>query len=886
MLRNKDIEQQYVGMIPSSLELNKLVSSGMCTFKNKTSDKLLSDDIINVKFKRNVKAAEDTIRALKNKISTSLNPIQAENSNNDLTEKQKERKEIKRQNLLNYISKLEDFISTVETEAHLDKWKEVNIDKLREQLYINGFILKSVNTKTGEITENKYVVYKRSSAKSRVGQCLFIKEHLFNDMISWSRMGLPLQNVKIDYPSLLAYESLVGSSLEDTIAIDPKNILIVSDVESHFNQECNVIRTGANGYLDSFQERVNIKNSLFDGESLLDSDYFSEGKSMKLLRNHMFKSAAFNCCIQKYLIDKCPLEIDYSEWEVKNMFGERMFAKDIHLIITPSSLKALKFSNVFGSGQEAELEMWKYWKMIVADNGNLFGVCKSEKQSKLGADESGRTLQQLSYQMVNSLPMTQRDMNKLVVFENDYINRLKNDDDFFIEHVRKAISNTNSNAMMVSLYEHNNEITRIKMFRDFRKKEIFNHSEYIKRGKIRLHGDYAVMLGNPMEYLDHAIGCFDPSSYALKTNEVFTMMFEADKLLVGFRNPHTSPSNVLVAKNTYNKDIMKYFNLSDNIVCVNAIDFPLQDILSGCDYDSDTLLLIDNELVLELAEKCFGKYRVCINDVRSSKKDYQLNNRDMALIDNQLSTSQRNIGTVVNTGQLLMSTYWDLISKGETMTSLSELLKKIDVMTVLSGICIDLAKKMYNIDINKEISYAKKTKELSGKYPLFWKYVKKKKSDLLKRNKYFTPMDFLYEEIDSENADRKKNMGLEDLLEKKEKNNADRKQQEKIEEYVSEMCGKINSIKGSSYKKSLGEEEDEEEKVAIDNIIKYYKFYIEKLTVKEDTMNAILLKIAKNKSDNNRRLMNVLYQTQRDTFINAFKKQKSPQKLNKKCINT
>ena len=229
------------------------------------------------------------------------------------------------------------------------------------------------------------------------------------------------------------------------------------------------------------------------------------------------------------------------------------------------------------------------------------------------------------------------------------------------------------------------------------------------------------MLGNPIEYLYHAVGKLDisnPESMSIKFNEVHTKMFD-EKELSGFRNPHTSPNNVLLVKNVKHYLIDSYFNLTDNIVCVNAIRFPLQDILSGCDYDSDTVLLVDDKHLLNITYKIFGKYNVCINKVTSSKRKYRVCNEDMSTIDNELSNSQKYIGRTVNTGQLCMSRYWDLLNKGKPKSEISDLVKKIDVVTVLSGICIDLAKKMFDIDINKEIEHISQIKQLRKEKPLF-----------------------------------------------------------------------------------------------------------------------------------------------------------------------
>lgn len=829
MFRGRELDLKYIGMIPSSLELNKLISLGLKTKAKKTNGKLLSADIINVKFKQKVDSGKQTIKKIEAKI-----------------EKLEDKPE--------YREKLSNFIQSIQLELDQDKWVGVSQSDLRKKLYKEGFMLDGT----------KYVVYKRSSAKSRIGQCLFIKEKLYEPMIKWSRMGIEFrdENINVDFPSLLAYESLVGSSLEDTIHINPNNILIIDDVVSTFKRMSNVVKTGSDGYLDSFLEESLISNSLFDGESLLESSYFPEGKSMMLLRNHMFKSAAFNCNIQKFLRLHCPEGIEYDDWELNSMYSERILAKDVHLITTPSSLKALKFSHLKGS----EKGMWEYWKKVVIKDNCVFGVCKSEKKSKRGYDDLGRVLQQTSYQMINSLPMTREDIKNFTSFEKEYINRLKNEDEFFITYLEQTKNDMNTNEMFANLYYTNSDIVKTKLFKNFRKKTISSYVTHVKNGKVRLNGDYCVMLGNPIEFLYHAIGELnpqDPECMALKNNEVHTTLFDNAELS-GFRNPHTSPNNVLLVKNTKNKLIDEYLNLTDNIVCVNAIKFPLQDILSGSDYDSDTVLLIKDDYLLKLTKQVFGKYQVCINQVSSSKRKYKVNNEDMAVIDNELSNSQRYIGRTVNVGQLCMSRYWDMLNKGNSEKDIKDLLKKIDVVTVLSGICIDLAKKMFEIDINKEIDHISKTKELLKKKPLFWKYVSQSNDN--PTTMYNCPMDFLFEELAQLNyAEPIEEVQLFDLLLPGEIKKSNRRQESKILNYVETMVTKINN----TYSSNLS---DEERDRRIDDVIKYYRFYIDKIQINESTMYSLLVKISKNKKDKiASRLLNVLYFSKKDLFLRCFR---------------
>ena len=880
MVRGAKIKDDFRGMIPFSLELIKLKSVGLQFKVDKTSGKELSRDIINIKFKHKVQNAEFIMIKTLEKIDR----LEIENANNDETKKVKVTK---------YIGKLKEFVkylieeikikdkeivfTDIDTNAEYTKWAEMSNNVLRKYLYDNGFTITTVNDKTGEYTEDKYVVYKRSSSKSRTGQVLMIKENLCNEMINWSRMYLPfVGGMNVDYASLLAYESLVGSSLEDTIVINPKNILIINDVDSEFKTKCNVVKVnGTTNMLDSFSEDYMVKNSLFDGESLLSSELFKEGQSMMLLRNHMFKSASFNTNIQEYLIANCPENVEYQNWKIKNRFGDLMFAKDIKMICTPTSIKALKFAKDLNM---TEKQIWEHWKKTVKTDKCIFGICKHEKASKRGIDDSDNILQQTSYQMINSMPFELSDLEILTTFEKEYVYKLKNDDNFFIEYIISKANDMNSNLMFAEIAKQNKDFICSAIFRDFRKGEISAHVKHCKRGKIRLNGDYCIVLGNPIEYLQHSIGKFDINKVdveklPLKNNEIYTKLHANNLELACFRNPHTSPSNVLVTKNKYIADIDTYFNLTKNIVCVNAILFQIQDICSSLDYDSDSIVIFNDSKMLEVAKKCFGKYDVCINDVKSNKTPYKLTTKDMCIIDNQLSTSQRSIGEVVNLGQLCMSTYWDLLSKGSKKEDLVNLIKKVDVMTVLSCICIDLAKKFYDIDIDAEIKNVAKIKELRKLKPNFWKSVSKSKTMKKKVEYYNCPMDFLNIEMsDLPNPEEQhKDIKFETLLIKHNVKTGNRHQESDVIDYVEEMCTKINSINAEN---SGNEDyEVEERNNLIDKNIKYYNYYIQKFTIKQNTMYSILTHVVKeNNSKIQTKLLNVLFETQKETFLQAFKK--------------
>ncbi|WP_026038439.1 hypothetical protein [Clostridium arbusti] len=56
---NKEVKKDYIGMLPYSLQLIKLYKQGLKTKKH--GNKIISNDIINVKFRQKIRSAEDII---------------------------------------------------------------------------------------------------------------------------------------------------------------------------------------------------------------------------------------------------------------------------------------------------------------------------------------------------------------------------------------------------------------------------------------------------------------------------------------------------------------------------------------------------------------------------------------------------------------------------------------------------------------------------------------------------------------------------------------------------------------------------------------------------------------------------------------------------------
>lgn len=874
--RNQPIYLKFTGMIPSSLEMQalmKLYGSNDDAFNlyTKENGKRTSRDIVSVKFDSKVRNFTDLKENLEIKVDNTEKQIKKLRSMNVSSKKDEKR-------IAKKIEKKEEYKKLLNQRIEIldESWSEVDIESLRNELYTNGFTL-TVGKKCID-----YVVYKRSTSKSRTGSVLFIKKSLRDRMINWSRMGIVFDNKeKVDYVSLLAYESLVGSSIKALIKIEPKNILVIDDIISEFEQDVNLITVDEKTeLLKSKKGNEKIKQSLWDGQALLDESFFEgSDKSMFLLRNHMFKSAAFRCNVQEYLkkvaIDK---GIDFDNWQRKDYFGNTVMLKDVRLITTPSSCKFLKFSKMLGS----ENDMWSHWRKVVESEGSLFGIVKEEKGTRLGTDKEGNPVQQLSYQFINSLPCTYPQLSKLATYEYDYIKSLKNDIEVFLDYAAKTADTTNGHEMLIDLYRHNPKIANTKLFRQWRSKTIMKYIDRVKMGKVKVtKSDYAVLLGNPMEMLASAAGIFDESKLALSGNQVYTKMFDFGLPMAGFRSPHTSPANVLSIVNTSSKDIDDYFpHLSKNIVIINSIKHPACEILSGADFDSDSCLIsIDNTLV-ELAQYCKENYRVCVGDIEKDPKTYTVNDVNMSAIDNTLSKSQKLIGQVTNVAQLIMSNVWDA---ERNKRDCSKMWEKLECLTVLSGLCIDLAKRIPKLDIELQIKDARKVEGMLKYKPYWWnvrnKEVSKKGNQKNKEmkeediDKYMCPMDYLYRKFEklpnAERIGKQVNINIDDLIIKREAGKATNSILNTMDDILEELADNIKH----SHTKEITDDQKEENNRLRQELTDEAVEAIKKRKINENTMYAIIQRIIKNEADNNTiRLFSTIHRAKREEFLRAFSK--------------
>lgn len=623
-------------------------------------------------------------------------------------------------------------------------------NELREYVYENGF------TVHGDFPV-KYVRYKRSAGSSRQGNCLFIMEPLYKEMMKWSACGLDLDKVK-DQISKESYISLTLSNMEQEIDIPLSSILFIPDAVSTFDSRVVSVGKDKNGKVTAKPDTVTVENTIWDGQGLLDTSVFEANgyshKGMMLLRNRFFKSCTFNTNLQAWFRDNGIVSLDQLN---DRAYTEAKSIEDIKLVVTDSSLKYIKLC---GKGREESIKQW------LQNADSIFGLVKTEKPTK---HFNGRKVQ-ASYQLINSLNLNKDEVSDLLrpsleylwniqsnpTFMRYYINMQLNEDPIAEEDYVGISQEDEEDAkelmglrkgVITKLLSLNDRFAKTKAYSEFRgqiKKSIVRE---IRNGHILVNGTNATLFGNGYEMLcaiiDKEFDYKSPKEKALQGNQIRISRFADGQSLLCARSPHITMGNLYIVENSFGKDdpYTKYFNLTKEIVCVNSIGQNLLQRLNGCDFDSDTMLITDNEIMLNAAKKHYDSFLVPYCSESATPKLQNLWEMDRDISNNK-------IGNIVNLSQWLNSIYWDKYNKGEDA---NELYYEICKLAVLSGIEIDKAKRDYGIDAQQVLKEVKqKCIGKDDKKPKFFKHTKSKNNRNVSDDNYTSNIVTAMQLIDNE----------------------------------------------------------------------------------------------------------------------------------------
>ncbi len=608
----------------------------------------------------------------------------------------RENKIVKYTNELNekdikYINELNNIDSEMKNLEKNIKDNTCKKDALRDLLYEEGFSLDTYKTVKKQKVFDKTITYKyffRTGGKAKNGEDYFINEKLLNDIKTWQSMGIKLPDTNAKLVEYEVYKSLVSSSIDGYLVIKPSEILVVNDLDCYSELQ-DVIKVGRNketGLSEAIHTKERCKNTIWDGMCLLQG-----GEGFRGLRHHFYKTGAFCCDFQQYFKDE--YKDKYEDAEVIDRYGRKVKISTIKMITTENAMKWEKFLGV----SKESFEEWSRW---VEENGCKFGICKRNHKSKYGSK------QRMSYQMLNTLP----DINVEELFKDskEYIYKLKNDDEFFIEHLRMTASEVNNNELLAEIASTYSTFLDSHYFKDNRKAEINKFKEQLKKGKLMIEGDNETILANPFLLLEYVAGKLDNyikdgviSEYIDETlpnkNSCYCKRFKESEEIGAFRSPHNSPNNILVFENHIDEKMDKYFiDFGENVIAVNMLYNDVQSRGNGLDEDTDFLLCTINKDVVDSCKKA-QDYPTIVNDFDLSPKKYNNTMKDLSNIDNMLQKSQRAIGTSSNVAMQYLSQYWDMVNSNKEYDNdiANKLLDNACILSVLAQVAVDCSKRRY-----------------------------------------------------------------------------------------------------------------------------------------------------------------------------------------------
>ena len=625
---------------------------------------------------------------------------------------------------------------------------------IREHLYTHGFDIDGIH----------YVRYKRSAGASRDGRCLFIAEPLYADMMAWSSCGLSADGIA-DQASWQAYIALTLSSIENVIKLPKKSILIIRDRVSRFKADAVCVKETDAHDLMAEEEETEIENVIWDGEALLDASVFFESgyndHGMMLLRNRFFKTCAFNTNLQDWFFDN---DIEY----VSQLAGYTTARdiKDVKLVITESSVKYLKFMPKDMSFAEKCKRFLD--ALYEGKNNSEFGVVKADHDAPLMHGDMAYT----NYQLLNTLGLTREGIGKLLEPSFRYLQDMLDRSPVLRYQINMTtVHATIAEQELPDLAKYRRDTVldmtcrtplfeQTEFYKSFRSDTTKYFKRRLKKGRVAVCGNYQVLFGNAYEFLLALTDAsYEPTeSFSLEDGQVCTTGFAHGEMVLCARSPHITMGNLYLAKNTHQGDILTYFNLTPNIICVNAIENNIQQRLHGCDYDSDSMLVTNDKWLVNGAIAGYQLLKVPVCKAEPvGKTDYVNTPKSLAGLDQTIAKNK--IGEIVNLSQFLNCLLWDGLFTEQGEQHPMDIYHDICILAVLSGMEIDKAKRLYSVDSAKVLSRLRHyrqnfKKKNGGNLPAFYKYIVGDESKDVGENTAHleAPMSFVHDAVASHNG--------------------------------------------------------------------------------------------------------------------------------------
>ena len=169
------------------------------------------------------------------------------------------------------------------------------------------------------------------------------------------------------------------------------------------------------------------------------------------------------------------------------------------------------------------------------------------------------------------------------------------------------------------------------------------------------------------------------------------------------------------------------------------------------------MLVTNDEMLIDGVKLCYEDLHVPVCKVDPvGKAEYSSSATDLSRLDRAIAENE--IGNIINLSQFLNCLFWHQLMEGEYLDELKPLYREICKLAVLSGMEIDKAKRLYDVDkysvLRKLTRYRNKFKEEHGDLPNFYYFIIGNEDKIREYNtaNLNTPMAYIYDSVEAYSA--------------------------------------------------------------------------------------------------------------------------------------
>ena len=475
-----------------------------------------------------------------------------------------------------------DYVSLI-----IDKQKDY--DRANEGFRINGISYKRLLCTTNGV-KTSTVVYASERIVNDNGNITTMVEALKRRIENGRDVTVPIVPAKLS-----AYEALCASN---SIPVSwPKGIIVVRDCIIHFKSDIINI-TDKDGYKEpivEFLENQDVSNNCSDGCSMmlpslarrwngeLTGDYEHEIGGCNL-RCSWTKGMTFPFDYIRFAEEVIGASEDNPEkYLIEDVWGVKRDVRDSELIITESQLKLTK-----------SYKSWEDYYNNCINNDYTIRIAKT-------APHDVDNIRQLNYQFIQSLPMTDGDIDELIY---PTISEIK---DIAGMNVDKTIAYLCGDGFDSDSIEYADTIAKVlmiepKMISDPYiqskiKKMIERRIRDAKIGVLDVHGNFQIISGDLYAVCENMFG-LKPNGL-LKAGELYSKYWKdcGVKRVLCARAPMSNIHSLMSQNICYDDRVADWYKYMPTVVVVNGHD-TMPAALNGFDQDGDLLFTTDNEPML------------------------------------------------------------------------------------------------------------------------------------------------------------------------------------------------------------------------------------------------------------------------------------------------